>query len=415
MAHLVAVLLLAVVSPAFGRRNAQQTGGGVSIKVEGELSPHKSSTEEKAFPDFQPVSREEESLISDMVKPIFPEGMGRGHDVRKERQPYNRLEFVAAWKPVDTYPHLQSYLQRLNQSNAGYKSQNRQFSVHTVNDSWQENARRIGILRENEYLLFRGASPKRMGGFFSGGIEGRGTVGTFGKGIYLADAVDKMDQYVRDDEDESLQYLEKLVGTQDEQAKKLRNSSNIKLGVIVRTYLGHHIELAYEHLVCKRKPLEEHERMWYYRDPETNVDKEVHDTPADRFNRTPPFQDFDSLKIMSRILEPKFFEGIQPGLAPSFIPLKYNEYLINDEDHVAAYYIVAYKRNFCDTEACKQDDAKGKKKSRLPGDSPCREDYDRSSVKVLGRSKPTPKSANPSWQKQIYCSFLSLFGNRCRD
>lgn len=367
---------------------------------------------------FQAVSLEEEHLIAEMLTPVFPEAMGRGYDVRDKRAPYNRLQFAAAWKVMDTNPHYQSYLQRVNQSNLAYRSKNRSFWVPTVQDTWQRRAKRIGILGENEYFLFRGASPKRLNRFFSGQVSGRSHMeydrSLYGQGIYLSDAADKMDQYVRDVENKSLQYLEELVGEGDLQLKKLHKSIDLKLGVMVRAYLGHHIEVGLENLVCWKKPVDQHEKMWYYRDAETREDKEIHDT-SDKFNKIPPFQEWDSLKATSRILEPEFFQDIQPGLPLECKPRKHHEYIVADEHLVAAYYLVAYTRTLCETELCKEHDVRMKQHHVLRGDNTCREDYVRNST-TAGRfhGRPAEPHGTPASQllkdlRRIWDHFLSLF------
>jgi len=107
----------------------------------------------------------------------------------------------------------------------------------------------MGWLEENEYWLVCGAAPKYQESLICEG-SAMATKGSFGHGIYLADAAQKMDQYVKVDKDAGSLELA-LNSNKDllvEAAAKQRTKSvgmgprDVYIRGVMRAYMGHHVE-----------------------------------------------------------------------------------------------------------------------------------------------------------------------------
>jgi hypothetical protein len=135
-----------------------------------------------------------------------PEWLGKGKDVKKSYGPYDKLKLACAWKVdhpclMDKYTtgkkRVQKEIERLRK-----KGKN----VADVPGLPVKTARAHGFSLSqacNEVILLHGTNPENLLDLLSTGLNERysGTnLGTaFGDGIYLAEEVDKTDQYVSAD------------------------------------------------------------------------------------------------------------------------------------------------------------------------------------------------------------------------
>jgi len=276
-------------------------------------------------------------------------------DVNKSRMPYNKLEFLTAYK-VGSSPELSMYLQekeRLQQKRAGPE-----LWVDTCRNDVQQKARDHSLTGENEYLLLRGVKAKRLKEKMCQAKTKPANKdpynSNYGFGFYLSDASDKIDQYTGESvAGDKLSHIKTMLGflpsTEIEQElEALADSADdVLFAAVVRTYLGKHIEVQIDYQSCYRnQPDEERQRMWYYRDTYTGQSVTIPDQVggSTQFNKEPPFEDWDSVKVMSTTMNPEYSEDIRPGVLLS--PGRHNEYIARRREQFAIQYIVAYARKW---------------------------------------------------------------------
>jgi len=252
-------------------------------------------------------SAEEEAILKDMLKPMVPSQIGKGADIKRRdpgRKHYKDLVFRSAWKVSNT-PSLWA-LQRTAQELDG-KNGNQEFPL----PKWHGGAK-VGL---NEYLLWHGGGEEHLNYKVCKGPQI--AEGAFGEGAYLADAADKMDQYVMHDP----KYLKSLLHGGHVNDEFLPEQP--LFGLVMRTCIGHYA-------MVQRTKYEG--GQWHWKDPATGSShkkkKRLWNDPS-----TAPFDHDTSIAVA------RHHEDIG-GTRPNF----YNEYVIPSMEQTAVEYIVVYDR-----------------------------------------------------------------------
>jgi len=246
----------------------------------------------------------------------------------------------------------------------------------------------------------------------------------YGYGVYLSDASDKMDQYAGEAglgftelqnllDSKHVDRAQGLVDLQELQEHLNSTVDDIFLAGVQRVYMGKHIELQIEYQGCfKNEAHKDREIMWYYRDPWNSSERDVaiHDDPKNNddkelFDRQPPFEEWDSIKVMTTAFNPEFSENICPGASLS--PNRHNEFVVPREDQAANQYIVAYARKWDEEHPAKPQACVSReggltiprppRRPRLPC-SPCSDGWKYDGFR--GRLQPGQSWQDQPWQGQ---------------
>ena len=294
---------------------------------------------------FVPVPAGEMDTLLHLFVPSQPESLGKGFDVRDSGF-YNHLQVKAAWKInsgiMNEYTENRDHM---NFARGGYN-----YHVHTAHDELQRLAQKQQIIGKNEYLLLHGTRPENVDRILQHGLHSaRGAdYQQFARGTYLADVSDKADQYSSVDPD--LQHLKSLISSDDEQLQTLcDDEGEVRIALVARTYLGKHVELQqqkvwYPEQDESREVGDWDETVWHWREPATNSRCAIIDGPSHRCNRLPPWNDWDSVKVMCTVSDPEFSNKWIDGA--NSLPYRFNEFIVpfSEQPRVAAQYLLAYKR-----------------------------------------------------------------------
>jgi len=283
-------------------------------------------------------SPEEMELVAKLFTIHDPDSLGKGADVTDGRPPdYNTLKIRSVWKVLNRSPKIKAYTELVAQMNENYTGQ--VFPLDTLYDNAEmfppnglnKPSREKGWLEENEYWMVRGADPRYSESLVCEG-GAWATKGLFAHGIYLADAADKMDQYVSPVDKGAAGLEWALNSNKDPQVEEAAargtksvgmEPMDVYVGGIMRAYMGHHVELQ-----LKRG------KHAFWRDPV--VDGEERDKVTGSSERTPPFGDtkFDSMKIVCADTRhtAKHPGCDKRGGGQGNYPYRWNEYVVPGPD-----------------------------------------------------------------------------------
>ncbi len=141
--------------------------------------------------------------------------------------------------------------------------------VPTFNDAQQKSLRDAGVLDDNEYLLLMGAKNEHLSSILEGGVgavrDGWGR--TFGDGLYLADVIDKANQYCTSYEDPQTKlkgwaWANKMKLGEDVRHVRVDDSADVFYVFVVRAYLGKHLEVQKEGSLAS--PDGKQHNMWHW-------------------------------------------------------------------------------------------------------------------------------------------------------
>lgn len=276
------------------------------------------------------------------------------------------INVLAAWK-VTNSPALNAYL-RL----AARVAVSGDYWVKTIQDAGeaeglQKNLRDNQLTLNNEYWMLYGAKPEDLPSIFNKGlpnsVDTRAST-TFGPGIYLADAVDKIDQQLVPDDE--LKHLSVLVGRYDEELKKVQAArGRVCVSLVARASLGRHVEVQLAESV-KQMNLDKKDvgsrSDYYWHDPyEAGSIGSKRQTlvalghPFHEKRRPPHNHPYDSVKVMCSRYNPDYSSQWAQRVFPdkpvtNAYPSHFNEYVVpfpkeaNEPQHAAIQYVVAYER-----------------------------------------------------------------------
>lgn len=180
--------------------------------------------------------------LSRMFTPTQPQHLHQGRDVREDCPPYNGIRTVAVWQITSESRnnlycmHQQALKKRLLRVLAdGFIELKPERTKLTQFCS----ALPLKLDRSvNEVLLLHGTKPESVHNIMTHGLNERLCSGIFGHGTYLAEDVEKIDQYTEVDEElhirgEHRELHARLFGD------KVRHPGSIYYAFVCRTTLGH--------------------------------------------------------------------------------------------------------------------------------------------------------------------------------
>lgn len=253
---------------------------------------------------------------------------------------------------------MSTYLKERDRMNAKYAEEDVP-RLATLHDGVQDEMLRSGFLGENEYLLLHGLKPEHLRTTLCSGLHNKGdptalTGRTFGYGLYLADASDKIDQYC--EVDAGLECLIDALGDQDVQVQDLlryqqseTEGKELNFALVVRAYMGKYIQMQIQNVKGKTETTNA-EGILHYRDPATDLkatrDYEQYKGCEKDHDRAPPVENFsfDSWKVMCTKTHPEFSADWAQGM--NTFPFRFCEYVMpySETPHAVVQYLVAYER-----------------------------------------------------------------------
>lgn len=314
----------------------------------------------KVYPDpsFEIVQQDSDEWMH-LQKFMSPDPRGRAffgksHDVKKEREPYNDIELVTAWKVGRGDGLLDEYIKTVSRLNDAYAKINRNGEwVSTFHDDLQHELHAKGILSDNEYWLLRGVGSMKALKLMLRRTTRDGpsdaSMGYYGSGTYFADTCNKADQYVREKVD--LHELAEMVGP-EQTAGMNESQGDIFLLPVFRVYLGANVQMSFENLKSQYGKGNAEPRRWHY-----VYHASVYDDPEHRFDKQVPPASYDSVKMMGQRAHPEFGSVWNFEKPEWAMPTKDDEFLIpldltsDISPRWAPQYIVAYRRLWSDKYA----------------------------------------------------------------
>jgi hypothetical protein len=322
---------------------------------------------EAAQVQLEIVSAKEIAMIRELMAVQDVRSLGVGFDV-VQKGPHDGIEVITAWKVGDESPVLKDYIAAVEQKNLG-KNKGHRYWTPTCHDALQRRLHDEKFLSDNEYLLLHGLKLESVSSVLSRGFRAcqrfRGKLPTFGRGVYLADVIDKADQYctshLLEKQCRNWDFL-RLIGLSEEAALvKIPEDTEVFYVLVVRAYLGRHLEVQKEGSMHPPN-LRTHSK-WHWRDPQGPGDEVVIDDYG-QYDRTPPgeYDGWDSVKVMATEIDSAFSEKwrrvdiVKGKPSDNTNPRRFNEYTVPPQEGdspeppcAAVQYVVAYQRTSSST------------------------------------------------------------------
>lgn len=243
----------AVLQPTAAKACKEKDEGGRrpgQVLPNSDLPKHWSSKGRQTS-EFVLVPMRETSDEFSRIKRIFgladPKDLGKGRDVQIHIPPYSRLEVKHVWRIENPFIWRKYQLKNLHVkqelSNLAKRPGLKVKKIQTEMDKlWKIDS------DVNEKFFLHGTKPDFVKDIVSKGLNEHysSIEGLFGAGIYLADRVEKIDQYVTPDgklrtDKSPLEDLHKLLATGGSSFKSWPPGSNIYYAFVCRAVLGYPI------------------------------------------------------------------------------------------------------------------------------------------------------------------------------
>jgi hypothetical protein len=308
-------------------------------------------------------------IIRELMTVKDPRSLGSGFDVVQKAR-YDGIEVINAWKVDGQSPVFTNYLAAVDQKNRG-KNEGKKYWTPTWHDALQRQLHEEQVLSDNEYFLLHGLKlenvhPVLSRGFHVGEEFGRKHP-TFGRGLYLADVIDKADQYCTSylGPDRQCRNWDFLGLGEDAALATIPEGTQVFFALVVRAYLGRHLEMQKEGSI--HPPNLKSHRKWHWSDPQKPGDEVVIDDYRQEYDRSPPreYDGWDSVKVMATEIDSAFSDKWRRVYMTkgkpndNTIPRRFNEYIVPPQKGkdlhkpcAAVQYVVAYKRT--SSSACSE-------------------------------------------------------------
>lgn len=188
------------------------------------------------WPEESEPARDIFNGIARMFAVRAPEQLHTGRDVRDDCPAYNALQPVAVWQ-IDNSSlrelyHAHKEVLRSRLSNCRFPAEETRLDAF---------ARAMDINLDesiNERLLLHGTKPEHVRHILAEGLNERLCVGIFGKGVYLAEDVEKIDQYTGPDEELQIEGELRELHAQLYRDTGVAHAGSLYYAFVCRTTLG---------------------------------------------------------------------------------------------------------------------------------------------------------------------------------